>query len=218
MCVLSARCLLVVCVVRLKCVFVCACVRLQMKQRRDAKQRQIAQKKQVQAKAETDVMAVSSTAERERTSDTSLSETSFSEFRSSDTSFSEFRSSEFRSSDTSAGGSTDTGARPSSQVPLQLLSGNLAPVTQVMALPSADVTVHNLRPLKDAAHFAGRARGVLRCRVCKKKCYFYCVTCSPDPTKPAGLVALCGLATERACFTTHKQGACLHGHSAVTSS
>ena len=81
-------------------------------------------------------------------------------------------------------------------------------MTQVMALPSADVTVHNLRPLTDAAHFAGRARGVLRCRECKKKCYFYCVTCSPDPTKPAGLVALCGLATERAwcCFRTSPYG------------
>ncbi len=109
----------------------------------------------------------------------------------------------------SAGGSSATGAL--------LLSCNLAPALGVLAPPRAE-TVLNLQPLKDAAHFAksDRARGVLRCRECKTKCYFYCV-CSPDPTKPIGLVALCGLATGRACFTTHKQNAGLHGHSVLSS-
>ena len=76
------------------------------------------------------------------------------------------------------------------------------------------VEVHDLKPLKRAAYFIGRkaaaeAAGtrlpqtVLKCRICRKNCSFYCSTCSHNTTKTSGIVVLCGLSTGRDCFKKH---------------
>ena len=77
------------------------------------------------------------------------------------------------------------------------------------------VEIHDLKPLKCAAYFIGRkaaaeAAGtrlpqtVLKYRICRKNCSFYCFTCSHNTTKTSGIVALCGLSTGRECFKKQK--------------
>jgi hypothetical protein len=68
----------------------------------------------------------------------------------------------------------------------------------------AVVGMHDLQALETAAYFAEKKRGVLTCRVCKMKCYWYCATCSSDATCAKGLAALCGPGTGRDCFVTHQ--------------
>ena len=91
-----------------------------------------------------------------------------------------------------------------------------APVLRPRQRPQScgSKSVVDLKSMTRATYFIGRkaaaeAAGsrlpqtVLKCRICRKNCSFYCSTCSHNRTKTSGIVVLCGLSTGRECFKKH---------------
>eukprot|EP00750_Incisomonas_marina_P005668 INCI14073.1.p1 GENE.INCI14073.1~~INCI14073.1.p1 ORF type:complete len:625 (+),score=97.77 INCI14073.1:326-2200(+) len=64
--------------------------------------------------------------------------------------------------------------------------------------------VHDFKLLKEASYYIDTKHPVLSCRQCKRKCCYFCATCTKDDTKPRCIVALCGGGAGRNCFLQHQ--------------